>query len=60
MFYLSHRARGHSMNKIVQLFDNNTMSNDYKVITFVNKHFNILPNVLDKRYNQSSKKLVED
>ena len=60
MFYLSHRARGHSMNKIVHLFDNNTMSNDNKVFTFVNKHFNILPNVLDKRYNQSSKKLIED
>ena len=60
MFYLSHRARGHSMNNIVHLFDNNTMSNDNKVFTFVNKHFNILPNVLNKRYNQSSKKLVED
>ena len=60
MFYLSQRARGHCMNKIVHLFDNNTMSNDNKVFTFVNKHFNILPNVLDKIYNQSSKKLVED
>lgn len=60
MFYLSYRTRGHSMNKIVNMFDNNTMSNDNKVFSFVNRHFNILPKALDKKHNQSSKKLVEN
>ena len=36
VFYLSHRARGYSMNKIVQLFNDNTMLNDAKVSHFVN------------------------
>ena len=39
IFYLSHRARGLSMKKIVQLFSNNTMLNDTKVSRFVKTHF---------------------
>ena len=39
--YLSHRARGYSMNKIVQLFDDNTMFNDAKVSHFVKTHFRV-------------------
>ena len=35
IFYLSHRARGQSMKKIVQLFGNNTVLNDSKVLWFV-------------------------
>ena len=48
VFYLSHRARGYSMNKIVQLFNDNTMLNDAKVSRFVNTHFRLMlthPNV---------------
>lgn len=47
IFYLSHRARGHSMNKIVQLFTNDTMLNDTNVARFVKSHFNFKkPNVV--------------
>ena len=58
IFYLSHRARGYSMNKIVQLFDDNTMLNDAKVSHFVKTHFRVAnhPNV---NLIQFSKKLVQ-
>ena len=58
IFYLSHRARGHSMNKIVQLFSNDTMLNDVKVSRFVKTHFKLAlpkPNV---NSIQSSKKRI--
>jgi hypothetical protein len=55
VFYLSHRARRHSMNKIVHMFDNNTLSNDYQAFTIANTHFNILSKVLGKMYNHAVK-----
>lgn len=58
MFYLSHRARGHSMSKIVNMFSNNTMSNDSKVFKFVSKHFKISPTLFHVEHHQSSKKAV--
>ncbi len=39
IFYLSHRARGFSMNKIAQLFNDNTMLNDTSVSQFVKNNF---------------------
>ena len=52
--FLSHRARGYSMNKIVNMFSNNSLSNDEKVFTFVSNHFR-LSKATGK---QSSRKLV--
>ena len=45
------------MNKIVQLFTNDTMLNDAKVSQFVKRHFKMLkqPNVVG--LNQFSKKM---
>lgn len=60
IFYLSHRARGQSINKIVQLFSNDTMLNDMKVSQFVKNHFKVMlkqPTVIG--LNQFSKKLIE-
>ena len=57
IFYLSHRARGQSMNKIVQLFNNNTMLNDAKVSQFVKRHFKV--NHSNVNLSQFSKKLVQ-
>ena len=59
IFYLNHRARGYSMNKIVNMFGNNSMSNDNEVFIFVNRRFNIPSKVLDKERNQSSRKFIE-
>ena len=39
IFYLSHRARGVSMKKIVQMFSNDSELNDKKVFRFVQAHF---------------------
>ena len=41
IFYLSHRVRGHSLKKIVQLFGKDTVLNDSKVAWFVKTHFKI-------------------
>ena len=59
IFYLSHRARGHSMNKIVQLFSNDTMLNDVKVSQFVKKHFIVALSKPNVNSIQSSKKLIQ-
>ena len=59
VFYLSHRARGYSMNKIVQLFNGNTMLNDAKVSHFVNTHFRLMLTHPNVNLNQFSKKLVQ-
>ena len=59
IFYLSHRARGYSMNKIVQLFDDNTMLNDAKVSHFVKTHFRVSANHPNVNLIQFSKKLVQ-
>ncbi len=40
--YLSHRVRGYSMSKIVQLFNDNTMLNEVKVSQFVKNRFKVL------------------
>jgi hypothetical protein len=48
------------MNKIVQLFTNNTMLNDAKVSQFVKSHFKVMlnqPNVVG--LNQFSKKMFQ-
>ena len=57
IFYLSHRARGHSMNKIVQFFSKDTMSNDVKVSQFVKNNFKVMPKQANDNFNQSSKKM---
>jgi len=58
IFYLSHRARGQGMNKIVQLFNKDTMLNDVKVSQFVKKHFRVMPKKSTANFNQSSKKMI--
>ena len=57
IFFLSHRARGYSMNKIVQLFDDNTMLNDAKVSHFVKSHFRVSVKHPNLNFIQFSKKL---
>ena len=59
ILYLSHRARGYSMNKIVQLFDDNTMLNDVKVSHFVKTHFRVSANHPNVNIIQFSKNLVQ-
>ena len=59
LFYLTHKARGYSMNRIVNMFGNNTMDNDNKVFNFVNQHFKILPKSLGNQHIQLSKKFVK-
>ena len=56
MFYLSHRARGHNLNKIVNMFDNDSAPNDNRVFKFVSNHFRVLSKVPGEKINQSSKK----
>ena len=58
IFYLSHRVRGYSMNKIVNMFDGNTVENDNKVSSFVSRHFHIETSVTLKDSIQSSIKFV--
>lgn len=41
IFYLYHRSRGMSMNKIVNLFSDNVNVNDCNVACYVKKHFTI-------------------
>ena len=59
IFFLSHRARGCSMNKILQLFDDNTMLNDAKVSDFVKTHFRVSVKHPNVNLIQFSKKLVQ-
>ena len=59
IFYLSHRAHGYSMNKIVQLFSDNTMLNDAKVSHFVNTHFRVSVKHPNVNLIQFSKKLFQ-
>ena len=47
------------MNRIVNMFGNNTMDNDDKVFNFVNQHFKILPKSLGNQHIQLSKKFVK-
>ena len=57
--FLSYRARGYSMNKIVQLFDSNTVLNDPKVSHFVKTHFRVGVKHPNVNLIQFSKKLVQ-
>ena len=59
IFFLSHRARGYSMNKILQLFVDNTMLNDAKVSHFVKTHFRVSVKHPNFNFIQISKKLVQ-
>jgi hypothetical protein len=59
IFYLSHRARGLSMSKIAQLFNDNTMLNDAKVSQFVKNRFKVLSKQPFVGLNQFSKKMIE-
>jgi hypothetical protein len=56
IFYLSHRARGFSLSRIVHLFNSDTISNDAKVSQFVKRHFKVMPKRSSVN-NQSSKKM---
>jgi hypothetical protein len=57
IFYLSHRARGFSLSRIVHLFNSDTISNDAKVSTFVKRHFKVVPKRSSVN-NQFSKKML--
>ncbi len=59
IFYLSHKARGYSMNKIAQLFSNSTMLNDTKVSHFVKTHFKIVLKQPFVGLNQCNRKIFE-
>ena len=59
IFYLSHRVRGESMRKIVQLFGKDTVLNDSKVAGFVKTHFKIKVNRSKNGFVQCCKKLIE-
>ena len=59
IFYLSRRVGVHSMNKIVRMFDNNTMLNDAKVSHFVKTHFRVGVKSPNVNLTQFSKKLVQ-
>ena len=59
IFFLNHRARGYSMNKIVQLLDDNTMLNYAKVSHFVKTHFRVSVKHPNLNFIQFSKKLVQ-
>ena len=57
--YLSHRARGQSMKKIVQLFGNDTVLNDSKVLWFVKTHFRVALKQPSVGFVQCCKKLIQ-
>ena len=57
IFYLSDRARGQSMKKIMHLFANNTEQNDSKVAWFVKTHFRVVPK--QPNVGQCCKKLFQ-
>ena len=59
IFFLSHRARRYSMNKIVQLFGNDTVLNDSKVLWFVKTHFRVALKQPHVGLVQCCKKLIE-
>ena len=58
LFFLSRRVRGYGMNKIVQLFGNDTVLNDSKVLWFVKTHFRVGLNQPSVGFVQC-KKLIE-
>ena len=58
LFYLYQRSRGHSLNKIVRVFNNNTLINDAMVSQFVKNHFKVIDNRLHVNHNQISKKRI--
>ena len=46
------------MNKIVQLFNKDTMLNDVKVSQFVQKHFRVIFKPSTVKFDQASKKMI--
>ena len=59
IFYLSHRACGQSMKKIVQLFGSDTVLNDSKVLWFVKTHFRVALKQPSVGFVQCCKKLIQ-
>ena len=59
IFYLGHRALRYSMKKIVQLFGNNTLLNDSKVLWFVKAHYRAALKQPVASFVQCCKKLIE-
>ena len=59
IFYVAHRARGYSMKKIVQLFGNDTVLNDSKVLWFVKAHYRAALKQPATGPVQCCKKLIE-
>ena len=59
IFYLSHKARGQSMKKIVQLFGNDTVLNESKVLWFVKNHFGVALKQPSVGFVQCCKKLIQ-
>ena len=59
IFYPGHRARGFSMNKIVQLFGNDTALNDAKVSRFVKTYFRVVLKQPIPGFVQCCKKLIQ-
>ena len=56
LFYLCQRARGHSLSKILDFFNNNTLSNGAKVFQFAKNHFKVKDKQLYVSHDQTSKK----
>ena len=56
IFYLSHRARGDNIKRIIQL-DKDTVLNDSKVAWFVKTHFKLKP--FNNGFVQCCKRLIE-
>ena len=59
IFNLSHRARGQSMKKIVQLFGNDTVLNESKLLWFVKTHFRVALKQPHIGFVQCCKKLIQ-
>ena len=59
IFYVAHRARGYSMKKIIQLFGNDTVLNDSKVLWFVKAHYRAALKQPATGLVQCCKKLIE-
>ena len=59
IFYVAHRTRGYSMKKIVQLFGNDTVLNDFKVLWFVKARYRAALKQPVAGFVQCCKKLIE-
>ena len=59
IFYLGHRDHGYSMNKIAQLFGNDTVLSDSKVLWFVKAYYRVTLKQPVAGFVQCCKKLIE-